>query len=726
MVGHAFGTSAGASTEPAMISNPPDADTVAAAGSVSTAPLSRGGLIGCWRRYLQHIPLTRRTIPLTVALLALVHLGDAVLVVHYYRLLNARAYEERQSRASLLTEHAGRAMSAIDLSLEAIADALSNGAALNRPTPSTQTLLEKYVKQLPQVRALVVINRQGWTVNDSRLFPAPPIDLADRHYFSEQKKGRGVGLYISKTLTARRDHKPCFTVSRSIVDSNQKFLGVVLALAEPSYFSAFYGRQGSDETAVIERSDGAVLAGIDAANRLLTGLDSTDAGLFRQRNQAVTTIKAVAGFPLRVVIAGRPTWQSPEFVTFVIIDAGMLLTMTLVALWLAVAIKKADDRLRDAIESMPAGFALFDHGDRLILSNQLYSSLFAGNKEVHIPGNSFENIVQKGVSGLHDLNGMNEADYVAWRLARHREGCDLTRRLADGRWLLTRERPTKEGGVVSFHSNITPLKEKEEALQKSEEAERQARTSAENANRTKSSFLANMSHELRTPLNAIIGFAEMIAGAIRGPIPTDYRGYGEIIRDSGQHLLAIINDILDMSKLESGKTELNLEPVDIACAVTEAVQMLSQRAQTAKLELTAEIEPGLPPIRADRIRLRQILLNLLSNGIKFTPAGGRVSVAAHRLPREIAIAVADTGVGMAAEDIPRVMQPFTQITTDTSASHEGTGLGLPITKRLVEMHGGNIAIESTIDQGTTITIRFPIDIAASDAPYRQRRTGASL
>jgi signal transduction histidine kinase len=236
----------------------------------------------------------------------------------------------------------------------------------------------------------------------------------------------------------------------------------------------------------------------------------------------------------------------------------------------------------------------------------------------------------------------------------------------------------------------------------------EAKQTAEAANRAKSEFLANMSHELRTPLNAIIGFSEMIEQKLKGPLSETYRSYGEIVRTSGEHLLAIINDILDIAKLSSGKIELDLEPLDVTEVITEALSIIAKKADSAGVQIGTDLDARCPKIEADRLRMRQVLLNLLTNAVKFTPAGGYIEVSASVAASELRIAVRDTGIGMSPTDIPAALEPFTQVGRGMTRGQEGTGLGLPISKTLVVLHGGRFDIASAPDLGTTVIISLPI------------------
>ena len=259
------------------------------------------------------------------------------------------------------------------------------------------------------------------------------------------------------------------------------------------------------------------------------------------------------------------------------------------------------------------------------------------------------------------------------------------------------------GAVVTF-SDISDRKKSEEAL-------RDAKEQAELTNRSKSEFLANMSHELRTPLNAIIGFSDMIRGEMFGPVGSPkYVEYIDDINESGEHLLALISDILDLSKIEAGKLELYEEDVDVARTIRSCLTLVKERAGHGGLTLESQIPPELPALRADERKLKQILINLLSNAVKFTPAGGTVTIKSWLHPDDgYMCQVTDTGIGIALEDIPKALAPFKQIDSQLNRKYEGTGLGLPLTKSLVELHGGSLDLQSEVGVGTTVTVRFPAE-----------------
>ena len=250
---------------------------------------------------------------------------------------------------------------------------------------------------------------------------------------------------------------------------------------------------------------------------------------------------------------------------------------------------------------------------------------------------------------------------------------------------------------------------------------RTARDSAETASRAKSAFLANISHELRTPLNAINGFSQIMKDQMFGPLGNArYIQYAGLIHESGRHLLQLIEDILDLSKIESGSVELQESTFGAAAAVEVSVGLLIERARRDGVQLYTRIAPDLPDLHADERRFRQIALNLVANAVKFTPEGGTVVVSAGQDgDGAFVLTVGDTGVGIAAEDMARIMAPFVQGGESGDRNLEGAGLGLPLVKLLVDLHDGELAIESTPGAGTTVTVRLP---AARTVPTDRRRS----
>jgi PAS domain S-box-containing protein len=402
------------------------------------------------------------------------------------------------------------------------------------------------------------------------------------------------------------------------------------------------------------------------------------------------------------------------------------------------ALRESEERFRAVVDNSPAKIHIKDAQGRYILINPLAAELF-GVTEAKARGKTTHDIfpkVQADAFTAHDRGVLDAGQAV--------EGEEEWRR-ADGlHTYLTVKFPIldfagKVTGIGAIGTDITDRKHAEEQLQKSEknlqmriaeleEAQRRlkeqevnlihlagdlkiARDQAEAANRAKTEFLATMSHELRTPLNAIIGFSEIIQTEILGPIGSvKYRDYATDIHESGRHLLDLINDILDLSKVESGLDELHEEDIEILELAHSVWRLIQQRAQKQGVRLILELPEKPPPLYADLRKLKQILVNLMSNAIKFTEKGGKVTLKVwFRGDSGYVFQVADTGIGIAIEDIPKALSQFGQVDSTLGRRHEGTGLGLPLTKALVELHGGSLDLQSQPGVGTTVTARFRVE-----------------
>ncbi|MDB5405881.1 MAG: putative Sensory transduction histidine kinase [Rhodospirillales bacterium] len=365
---------------------------------------------------------------------------------------------------------------------------------------------------------------------------------------------------------------------------------------------------------------------------------------------------------------------------------------------------QSQNQLTQALESISEGFALFDASDHLVLSNHKFRTSFPSITDDIVPGMSFEGFLRAGLAaGDIDLPPEKRQDWLADRLRLRAEPrASFEIKLRNERWIKVSDHRTADGSTVGIRTDITDLKHREEALFAAKEA-------AEIASRSKSEFLANISHELRTPLNAIIGFSEIMREEIFGPLGSpQYREYIGDVLDSAHHLLEVINDILDIAKAEAGKLELIEDDVEIAQVTQSAMRLIQERAQRGGVTIRTNLPPELPLLYADERKLKQVLLNLLTNAVKFTPPGGTIDVDGGVVEDgAFVMTVRDTGIGIAAENIATALAPFGQVDAKLNRKYEGTGLGLPLSNAMIHLHQGKLTIESEVGKGTTVTLRLP-------------------
>ena len=380
-------------------------------------------------------------------------------------------------------------------------------------------------------------------------------------------------------------------------------------------------------------------------------------------------------------------------------------------------VEEARARVSDAIESMSDGFALWDKDDRLVMWNRRTEEILNRARGLLVPGIRFEDMICLVAFDRDVLHyDTSVGDPAAWfqrRVALHRNAPTVhEQRLSDGTWLRIGEHRTQEGGAVTTWTDITSLKQREEELAEAVRQLEIARDQAMEASRTKSRFLANMSHELRTPLNAIIGLTELLCeNAERFGTEKALDPLRRVLR-SGRHLLKLINDILDLSKIEAGKLDLVLEEVMIQPMVEEILGTARHLAEQNRNQLFLECSAEIGMVRCDSMRLRQVLLNLLGNACKFTKDGAvHLRVARTRdIGREwIEFAVSDSGIGMTEEQLARLFQEFAQADASTTRQFGGSGLGLAITRRLCQMMGGDVTATSSLGKGSNFSVRLPAD-----------------
>lgn len=418
----------------------------------------------------------------------------------------------------------------------------------------------------------------------------------------------------------------------------------------------------------------------------------------------------LAQLPIYMACRGRPSVRGTDQAKIII---GMALDVTEMR-GAQARLQAAETRLYDALSSMSDSFVIWDQMDRLMLWNERFESFFGflpGQLQVGIDHATIDYYARQAVASITERPEGDEVE------------------LKDGRWIRYSETKTVDGGRVSIGTEVTAIRSREHELRVNQDAlektinvlresqirivelaenYEQEKIRAEEASQSKSEFLANMSHELRTPLNAINGFSDIMKKELFGPLGDPrYKEYVNDILFSGQHLLSLINDILDMSKIEAGKMTLNTEMLQVNDMISQVIRIVRGRADENRLKLVFQ-EVEAKAIEADPRAVKQVLLNLMTNAIKFTPEGGVVTVVVEPKSAGLIIRVSDTGIGISKEDIARLAQPFEQIDSQHSRQHEGTGLGLALSKSLVELHGGNFKIESVLGEGTTVIFTLPL------------------
>ena len=609
--------------------------------------------------------------------------------------------------------------------------------------PAVKQLLNQVNDQTLIVRDILIVDHDGHLLNNAGSTATTPArDVANKPWFVVHQKGGLPSLYLGRPERSRATGGWSIMMSRPLV-LHEKTVGVIAAEVPITVFTDFYNSvvaNGAAHVALL-MDDGTLVASephreeaighpqtdmaavLDAAAQSRAGVIATSASDADDVN--IVSFERIPARPL-ILTASRgrddilTQWRSEcvgSVVAFVLfaLTAGCLTWMMVRAfdrqqhasLELRAGeerLKRQSDLLQSTLENMGEGLSVFDPSGRLMAWNSRFVEML--DLPTDLSGETtLQDVLrlqaERGDFGPVDTtaetNGRFEAFFRDIPYVRER----LTR---NGRTFQIRRRAMPGGAVVSLYSDITERKAAEIKMA-------QAWAQAELANRAKGDFLANMSHELRTPLNAIIGFSEILSGEHLGPLKNPrYLEYSSDIHSSGLHLLSIINDVLDMSKIEAGKLDIHEEEIDVRQLLASSLRMVRERARKQQVELVCHADDPYLAIFADERAMKQCLLNLLSNAVKFSKAGGRVTVDAHvDAENRTVITIADDGIGMTEQEQERALQPFGQAHSSTTRTYGGTGLGLPITQGLAEAHGGSLSIVSSPGTGTTVSITLPAE-----------------
>jgi PAS domain S-box-containing protein len=689
-----------------------------------------------WRgaRLRDRSPKHRGLWLLGLVLIAITLLAACAAIQQLYEERVADTESNLKNSVVVLGEQVARSFQAVDLVVRET-QAMVSGTGVSDPeqfrtrmaTEEVHRYLLDRLASLPQANAIALLDDTGKIVNSSRSWPVVQIDASDRDFYTYWRTHDDPRVFIGEPIVNRNTGAWVILLTRRVSGPDGRFLGIAAAVIESKYLEDFYHTVAphNGQAVSLFRDDGILLARYPHIEDRIGKQISTESGWYKSVGGGGGTyrtpgyISGVAHF-----IATRPIPEYPLVVTVGVSETQALApwrrqsTIILIAAFVVVIgfgilfwalnrqfqrVEQSENRFRDFATTSSDWFWETD-------VNHRFSYLSEG---VGAFGFSARDLVGRSRMELAAASGNTATkwdDHLAL-LERHEPLRDF---------VYTWKNATGREGVASVSGNpffdpkgrflgyrgtgrdITEQVRSERLLRETKEV-------AEAANMAKSQFLANMSHELRTPLNAIIGFSESLELGIRGALQPEQAEYIRLIHQSGEHLHDVINDILDLAKVDAGKFELHEEKrVDPRAIVDSTVTLMRSRAVAGGIDLSTEIQRRLPSLICDSTRLKQILLNLISNALKFTEHGGSVAVAAHRGDEGCVIfEVRDTGLGMTAEEIGVALQPFGQVDSSHTRRYEGTGLGLPLAQKLAELHGGSLRIESEKGRGTTVTVTFP-------------------
>jgi signal transduction histidine kinase len=565
------------------------------------------------------------------------------------------------------------------------------------------------------------VNLTGWPDSKSS-------DGASKDYFRAHRDNPNLGLTVSNVFQSASGYT-IMSLSRRLNNPDGSFAGTLAISIELKYLQRVYDQAALNRNGSISlyRTDGTLLIRHPEAKDQINR-DFSTSPLFKEHlknspfgtfdadssvdgKRRIVSYRQVQGVPLVVTTSEAyddvlaPWYELVERYIILAVSIALAVSGFAYALYRQMNNRiAADGRFRAALDSAANAFITLSPQHRaegtidcIVMDANLAASGLVGVDRQSLIGASLAKISPMfKENGIIDIcvetctTGKPQATQVTYITMQSEE-----------RWLRVRTTPFRDGIALSVRDS-TEDHRAQATLQ-------EAKDNAENANRAKSDFLANMSHELRTPLNAVIGFADIIQQQLFGPVGSErYREYANLIRMSGSHLLEIISDILDLAKVEAHRVVLDEHEIDIPSMMRICTTLIAGRAEEARVKVVVQTPIDLPHLVADELRIKQIVLNLLSNAVKFSPAGSEVYLGAKVLEAgELAITVTDSGPGMTEAEVKLALEPFGQVSSTIAKSKEGTGLGLPLARRMTEIHGGRLDIESVPSKGTTVLAVLP-------------------
>jgi signal transduction histidine kinase len=614
-----------------------------------------------------------------------------------------------------------------------------------RTADDIATLLRQRLQNLPQAEAFVVLDADGNLVSTSRDPPMPAINAAALNHFWDFRAMDGSGMFVISAPVNTVTGQPTLFLVRRIDGSHHRILGVVMASIDLRHLARFYAAIGlpAGESVRLLRRDGRVVARYpdttQDVGKHISGVApwyepaADRGGPDRSKGLAgsgrtLVSAKPLSAYPLVIDVSvpedvALAPWQKQ---TLMLTMAAMIATTGFVVAFRVLAtvfrrqqlqnaelqattaaLRTSEQRLAEksklletTLEHMDQGLIMIANDRTVPVSNSRAAELLDLPRELLAECPRFEDVLAYQWS-QNEFAGSDERFQDFVRRALLLDGPRLYERTRpNGRVLEVRTTPLPDGEAVRTFTDVTERHAVSVAL--AQEKER-----AEAANRAKSEFVANMSHELRTPLNAIIGFAELIRDRTRGPVPEEYVQDARDIHASGQHLLEMINEVLDLSKIEAGRHDFVEEELNLGQLVRRCAGMVSLRAQAGDVTVRGVASVS-GTVIGDRRAIRQVLLNLLGNAVKFTPPGGSVSLSMECCDDgSLVLAIADTGIGIEPTALHTLCEPFRQADASIRRRFGGTGLGLAISRKLLALHDARLAIESRPHEGTTVRIVFP-------------------
>jgi signal transduction histidine kinase len=642
-----------------------------------------------------------------------------------------------QDRAQTLSELLAAQTEATTLSLDRTLRGISRTVQFNGTNGAAHAMLTRLVTQeareLPMVRAVLVAAADGTLAADSESDPPRVLNLAAHSYFIRHRDLPVDEMSVDVEAGDGQGGSPSIIFSRRLVGGDGAFAGVAAALVDPTYFVSLYRgvAHSVSPDIMLLHDDGTLLAHYPIERLANAARGDAPRSVPSDGPERLIGFARLGRLPLALSVGldrqrVLAHWRDEAIFVGSIGALGlssMIAVLVILRRYLAQqeeerrllrerdeTLGTANEHLRAALDHANHGTLLYDHDHRLVLCNRRYLELMNLRDDALRPGMTLDEMAE-ALRQNGSYSAVELAEMTTHRRAALASGDsqDFFEHLADGTILQVRADPVREGGLLLTLTDITASVASAAAL-------RAAKEEAERASEAKTDFIAHVSHDLRTPLTAIIGFADALSGGYFGPLPPKQKEYIDTIGLSAQHLLALINNLLDVAKIEAGRYELEEEEIDLGDMIDRLVRLVQLRAD--QQGITIENRVAEIWVAADSNALQQMLLNLLSNAVKFTPGSGAIKIEANPAPEgALDVTVRDSGVGIPSDFHDQVLLPYFRV---SGSRVEGTGLGLPLVKALIELHGGQLLLASEPGQGTAVTLRFPASrVLSSTAPPLQ-------